>query len=85
MVATPLLPPADTNVRGFCQGLGGLPVPRLYVVRQTGCVFPRQRAIEFGEEGRGLLRVSVEVVLYAEWSLAPTLFIWGAWGLGRRG
>ena len=27
--------------------------------------------------GRGLLRVSVEVVLYAEWSLAPTCFISG--------
>ena len=35
--------------------------------------------------GGGLLRVSLEVVLYAAWSLAPTCFIrFGLW-LGRRG
>ena len=27
--------------------------------------------------GRGLLRVSVEVVLYAEWELGPNLFHFG--------
>ena len=36
----------------------------------------RQRVIEFVEEWAGLLRVSFEVVLYAEWSLAPTYFGW---------
>ena len=34
------------------RGWGGLPVPRLYVVLQTGCD-SRQRAIEFGEEWAG--------------------------------
>lgn len=56
-------------------GLGRLPGPRLYVVRQTG-LFSRRRSIEFGEDGRGLLRVSFEIcVLYAVWSLAPTYFM----------
>src|SRR4051812_1541377 len=38
---------ADTHVRGFCQGVGGLPVPRLYVVINR-VRDARQRAIEFG-------------------------------------
>ena len=60
---------------GLSMGLGRLPGPRLYVVRQTG-LFSRRRSIEFGEDGRGLLRVSFEIcVLYAVWSLAPTYFM----------
>ena len=42
----------------------------------NGLMGARQRAIEFVEEWAGLLRVSFEVVLYAEWSLAPTYFGW---------
>jgi len=65
---------ADTSVSGFCQGLGGLPGPRLYVVRQAGlvpdCVQPSSV-----RTGRGLLMVSGEVTgwcLRHAWSLAPT-------------
>jgi hypothetical protein len=65
---------ANTFVRRLCQGLGGLPGPRLYVVRQTGlvpdCVQPSSV-----RTGRGLLMVSDEVTcwcLRVSWSLAPT-------------
>ena len=47
--------------KGFCQGLGGLPVPRLYVVLQTGCDSPTACNRVRVRNGRGLLRVSLEV------------------------
>ena len=42
---------ADTNVRGFCQRLGGLPVPRS--LRSANGVCPDSASIEFGEEWAG--------------------------------
>lgn len=63
-----------TNVRGFMsRGLGG-PARSSSLRGFKRGVIPQQRAIEFGEEWAGLLRVWVEVVLYAESSLAPTSF-----------
>ena len=61
--------------KGFLsRGWGTLPVPRLYVVVKRAVV-PDSVQSSSVRNGRGLLRVSFEVVLYAEWSLAPTYFI----------
>src|SRR6478736_7925939 len=66
-------------------GLGGLPRPRLNVVRQAGLV-SRLRATEFTEDGRGLLMVSgeVAVVPQARVELGPNPVLRAVW-LGRRG
>ncbi len=86
---TPITGVSRTNtfVSGFCQGLGGLLGPCLYVVRQTGLV-SQLRATEFGEDRAGLLMVFGEVTCWClrdAWSLAPT-GVWsgGCW-LGRGG
>ena len=78
---------ADTFVSGFCQGLGGLLGPRLYVVRQTGLV-PNCVQPSLVRTGRGLLMVFGEVTcwcLRVAWSLAPTKVRSGGCWLGRRG
>jgi hypothetical protein len=78
---------ADTFVSGFCQGLGGLSGPGLYVVRQTGLV-PNCVQPSLVRTGRGLLMVSGEVTylcLRHAWSLAPTGIHSGGSSLGCRG
>ena len=64
----------------YVKGLGGLPIPRLYVVLQTGSLCPDSVQSSSVRHGRGLLRVSFEVGPLRRVELGPNLFHSGGFG-----
>jgi hypothetical protein len=68
----------DTSVSGICQVVGG--PARSSALRSVSNGFvPDSVQSSSVRNGWGLLRVSLEVVLYAVWSLAPTGVLAGMW------